>query len=86
MLVEVSGADVDPEATVSADGGANPDADAEEAEAAEKIEARRSKKGFLRGKIIEVLKTGSERIAPVCDVFAQCGGCQLQHVNYATQL
>lgn len=49
VLVEVSGADVDPEATISADGGANPDADAEEAEAAEKTEARRRKKSFIKG-------------------------------------
>lgn len=48
--------------------------------------AKRSQKGFLRGKIIEVLKPSSERIAPKCGVFAQCGGCQLQHVNYAAQL
>lgn len=48
--------------------------------------AKRSQKAFLRGKIIEVLKPSSERIAPACGVFAQCGGCQLQHVNYAAQL
>lgn len=48
--------------------------------------AKRSQKGFLRGKIIEILKPSSERIAPACGVFAQCGGCQLQHVNYAAQL
>lgn len=75
VLVEVSGADAGADANAGAGAGAHAIA-----------ATRDSKKGFRRGKVIEVLKPSSERISPVCEVFAQCGGCQLQHVNYAAQL
>ncbi len=37
-------------------------------------------------KVVEVLTPADERIRPKCPVFGKCGGCQLQHVNYTTQL
>ena len=37
-------------------------------------------------KLIEVLTPSKNRVKPKCDVFKKCGGCQLQHVNYETQL
>ena len=38
------------------------------------------------GKLLEVLTPAEERVRPKCSVFGKCGGCQLQHVKYASQL
>ena len=37
-------------------------------------------------KIEEILTPAEERVRPRCAVFAQCGGCQLQHLKYRAQL
>ena len=38
------------------------------------------------GKVEELLTPAEARVRPVCAVFGKCGGCQLQHVRYRTQL
>ncbi len=38
------------------------------------------------GKLIEVLTPAEERVRPKCKVFEKCGGCQLQHLTYLSQL
>lgn len=38
------------------------------------------------GKVVEILTPAEDRIRPKCPVYGKCGGCQLQHVRYATQL
>lgn len=43
------------------------------------------KKGFAFGKLLEVLKPSPDRREPVCPAFGRCGGCQLQHMDYAAQ-
>ncbi len=44
------------------------------------------KKNFARAKLLRVEKSSPERVAPECRYFTQCGGCQYQHIDYATQL
>ncbi|ELK44164.1 TRAM domain-containing protein, partial [Halobacillus sp. BAB-2008] len=44
------------------------------------------KKNFGFGKILEVKEASEDRVEPPCDVFYQCGGCQLQHMSYQMQL
>jgi tRNA/tmRNA/rRNA uracil-C5-methylase (TrmA/RlmC/RlmD family) len=44
------------------------------------------KKNFARAKLLRVEKPSPERVAPECRYFTQCGGCQYQHIAYATQL
>lgn len=44
------------------------------------------KKNFGFGKLIKVTKVSPDRVEPPCDVFIQCGGCQLQHMSYGMQL
>lgn len=44
------------------------------------------KKNYAVGKLLEVLEESAERVAPVCPVYEECGGCQLQHLSYAGQL
>ncbi len=38
------------------------------------------------GKLEEVITPAEERVRPKCPVFSRCGGCCLQHLDYAAQL
>jgi tRNA/tmRNA/rRNA uracil-C5-methylase (TrmA/RlmC/RlmD family) len=44
------------------------------------------KKNFARAKLLRLEKSSPERVEPECRYFTQCGGCQYQHIAYATQL
>lgn len=37
------------------------------------------------GKVEEIFVPSPDRVSPVCPVFHTCGGCGLQHMNYALQ-
>lgn len=41
--------------------------------------------GFAAGRLLKVLKPSSKRVAPNCQYFDQCGGCQLQHIEVEEQ-
>lgn len=45
-----------------------------------------AKKNYGFGRVLTILEPSIERIAPVCKVAKQCGGCQLQHMSYKEQL
>jgi 23S rRNA (uracil1939-C5)-methyltransferase len=51
-----------------------------------RVEERESHKGFLRARLLEVLEPSPDRTMPRCRHFGQCGGCQLQHLPYASQV
>jgi 23S rRNA (uracil1939-C5)-methyltransferase len=44
------------------------------------------KKNYLFGKVQQILQEHSGRITPPCKYYGQCGGCNLQHCDYHTQL
>jgi tRNA/tmRNA/rRNA uracil-C5-methylase (TrmA/RlmC/RlmD family) len=44
------------------------------------------KKNFARAKLLCVITPSPERVEPLCQYFTRCGGCQYQHMDYATQL
>ena len=44
------------------------------------------KKNYAIGRIVEIINPSPSRITPQCPLASQCGGCQLQHVDYAAQL
>ncbi len=44
------------------------------------------KKNYAVAKLLEILKPSPERIEPFCPLYKECGGCQLQHLNYSAQL
>src|SRR2546421_11386484 len=46
------------------------------------IEIIEAKKRFARARLLRVLRPASERVAPPCRYFGQCGGCQYQHIDY----
>src|SRR5262245_52699722 len=54
----------------------------------EKVEAEiiEVKKNYARGRLGRIIQASSERVVPECRYFGECGGCQYQHIDYATQL
>jgi tRNA/tmRNA/rRNA uracil-C5-methylase (TrmA/RlmC/RlmD family) len=50
------------------------------------VEITEVKKNFARAKLLRVEKSSPERVEPECRYFGACGGCQYQHIAYATQL
>ncbi|MFK4565919.1 23S rRNA (uracil(1939)-C(5))-methyltransferase RlmD [Enterococcus sp. UD-01] len=41
---------------------------------------------FLEGQLLKIIKPAAERVIPPCPVYETCGGCQLQHLAYPSQL
>jgi 23S rRNA (uracil1939-C5)-methyltransferase len=54
----------------------------------EKVRVRitREHRDYLEGEVLEIVEPSRERVAPDCRYFGHCGGCQLSHANYATQV
>ncbi|MDV5060240.1 23S rRNA (uracil(1939)-C(5))-methyltransferase RlmD [Vibrio diabolicus] len=44
------------------------------------------KSKFARGKLIKILKPSDTRVEPFCQHYHECGGCDLQHLDYDQQL
>jgi 23S rRNA (uracil1939-C5)-methyltransferase len=44
------------------------------------------KKNYAIGELEKVISPSVNRIHPRCAIFAECGGCQLQHFDYPAQL
>ena len=51
-----------------------------------KAEIVARKKDFSIADTISIIKPSSGRAVPKCKYYKHCGGCQLQHANYETQL
>ena len=51
-----------------------------------RVKILRRKGNIAYGKIEEILTPAEERMRPRCPVFTRCGGCQLQHMRYRSQL
>ncbi len=50
------------------------------------IRLERSKPRWAVGSVSRVIEPAEERRAPLCSLYERCGGCQLQHLPYASQL
>jgi hypothetical protein len=44
------------------------------------------KREYAFAEAVEVLSPSPRRVDPPCEVFGECGGCQLQHADYSYQL
>ncbi|MDQ0871353.1 23S rRNA (uracil1939-C5)-methyltransferase [Paenibacillus sp. V4I3] len=44
------------------------------------------KKQYGYARLLRLVEMSSERVAPDCGIYEECGGCQLQHLNYQAQL
>ncbi len=51
-----------------------------------KVKITRKRKNFAEASLLELLKGSSHRTTPPCPYFENCGGCQLQHLQYKEQL
>ena len=49
-------------------------------------EVTQTKKNYAVAKLVKILRESSDRVKPFCPIYAECGGCQLQHLNYAAQI
>lgn len=45
----------------------------------------RNHKNYSEADLVDVLEPSSQRVAPPCPLFGDCGGCQYQHLDYAGQ-
>jgi 23S rRNA (uracil-5-)-methyltransferase RumA len=50
------------------------------------VEATNIHPKFAEAKIKKIRKKSEHRVQPLCPVYDQCGGCQLQHLAYPQQL
>ena len=48
-----------------------------------RVRVRKARRRFAEADLVEVLEPGSDRIVPPCPYVPRCGGCRLQHVEYA---
>ena len=44
------------------------------------------KKQYAVAQLVKISKESPDRVKPVCPVYDQCGGCQLQHLSYEGEL
>jgi len=50
------------------------------------VRVLKTNKSYGYGKLLELAVESPDRRIPLCPVYHQCGGCQLQHMSYAAQL
>jgi 23S rRNA (uracil1939-C5)-methyltransferase len=50
------------------------------------IEVTEARDDFVRADLVRTLTPSPSRAAPPCPYFGNCGGCQWQHLEYASQL
>ncbi len=51
-----------------------------------RVRVFRNHKNYSEADLLEVLTASPERVAPRCELFGRCGGCQYQHLAYTAQL
>jgi len=51
-----------------------------------RVRVYRNHKNYSEADLLEVLTPSPHRLAPPCQIFGRCGGCQYQHLAYSEQL
>ncbi|MFB7816431.1 23S rRNA (uracil(1939)-C(5))-methyltransferase RlmD [Paenibacillus chitinolyticus] len=51
-----------------------------------RLKVLKLKKQYGYAKLLEVLESSPDRVGAPCPIYDKCGGCQLQHLDYAAQL
>jgi len=51
-----------------------------------RFSVKRRRRRYREATIIDVLERADERVTPSCPYFGRCGGCAVQHMDYAAQL
>ena len=44
------------------------------------------KRNFVQAKLLKINKPSKFRVEPACNIYEDCGGCQLMHLRYDKQL
>ncbi|MHC4093279.1 MAG: class I SAM-dependent RNA methyltransferase [Planctomycetota bacterium] len=50
------------------------------------VEIVEQRRQFARGRALRILESSPSRRDPICPHYSLCGGCQLQHIEYDSQL
>ena len=50
------------------------------------VEITQVKKSFAFAKVIKLLTASKDRVQPACPLCYKCGGCEMLHISYPTQL
>lgn len=51
-----------------------------------KIRLTKVKKSYAMGEMVDRISDSTLRVVPLCPIYWDCGGCQLQHLSYQGQL
>lgn len=51
-----------------------------------KVRITQNKKNFCQGEVVEILTPSPLRVLPKCSIYEECGGCQIQHLQYHAQI
>ncbi|MBR2997528.1 MAG: 23S rRNA (uracil(1939)-C(5))-methyltransferase RlmD [Bacilli bacterium] len=51
-----------------------------------KIKITEVNDNYAKGEVINYIKTSSDRVIPLCPFYEKCGGCNLMHMNYESQI
>ena len=51
-----------------------------------KLEVTKVTKNYALAKVTDFIIKSPSRVKPICKYFCECGGCDLMHMDYATQL
>ena len=50
------------------------------------FQSHQIKAAYEVANVVEVLKQSNQRVSPRCEHFGKCGGCKLQHLDFAAQV
>ncbi len=50
------------------------------------VQIEKDHRDYAEARILEIIEKSSDRVDPPCPYFSRCGGCQLQHLSYESQL
>lgn len=50
------------------------------------IKVTKTNKGYGFARLLHIDKESADRVEPLCPIFNECGGCQMQHLSYEAQL
>lgn len=51
-----------------------------------RVEIEEVKKSYASGRLLHVVRKSADRVKTICPIYEDCGGCQLQHLDYMAQL
>lgn len=50
------------------------------------VKVSKVQRNFAEAEILKIRKPSKDRQEPLCAIYDECGGCQLQHLSYTGQL